>query len=108
MPEGLDELLLGGFLARKRIEMVKCVTVDLDVPASSHIVLEGYVNPGERRREGLRRSHGAVILSGRLSGLSSHLHHATQAPDVSDHPSSACRRWRTTISASRASGFSCR
>jgi 4-hydroxy-3-polyprenylbenzoate decarboxylase len=52
MPEGLDELLLGGFLSRRRIEMVKCVTVDLEVPASSHIVLEGYVNPGERRREG--------------------------------------------------------
>ena len=43
MPEGLDELLLGGFLARRRIELVKCVTVDLEVPASSHIVLEGYV-----------------------------------------------------------------
>jgi 4-hydroxy-3-polyprenylbenzoate decarboxylase len=52
MPEGLDELLLGGFLARRRIELVKCVTVDLEVPASSHIVLEGYVEPGERRREG--------------------------------------------------------
>ena len=32
--------------------MVKCVTVDLEVPASAHIVLEGYVEPGERRREG--------------------------------------------------------
>ncbi len=52
MPEGLDELLLAGFLSRRRIELVKCVTVDLEVPASSHIVLEGYVNPGERRREG--------------------------------------------------------
>src|SRR3989454_4539188 len=52
MPEGLDELLLAGFLARRRIEMVKCVTSDLEVPASSHIVLEGYVEPGERRREG--------------------------------------------------------
>ena len=52
MPEGLDELLLGGFLARRRIEMVKCISVDLEVPASSHIVLEGYVDPGERRREG--------------------------------------------------------
>src|SRR5207247_4452200 len=46
------ELLLGGFLSRRRIEMVKCVTVDLEVPASSHIVLEGYVDPGERRSEG--------------------------------------------------------
>jgi 4-hydroxy-3-polyprenylbenzoate decarboxylase len=52
MPEGLDELLLAGFLARRRIEMVKCVSVELEVPASSHIVLEGYVEPGERRREG--------------------------------------------------------
>jgi 4-hydroxy-3-polyprenylbenzoate decarboxylase len=52
MPEGLDELLLGGFLARRRIDLVKCVTVDLEVPASAHIVLEGYVEPGERRREG--------------------------------------------------------
>jgi 4-hydroxy-3-polyprenylbenzoate decarboxylase len=52
MPEGLDELLLAGFLARRRIELVKCVTVDLEVPASSQIVLEGWVAPGERRREG--------------------------------------------------------
>ena len=52
MPEGLDELLLGGFLSRRRIDMVKCVTVDLEVPASAHIVLEGYVEPGQRRREG--------------------------------------------------------
>ncbi|MCC7273469.1 MAG: menaquinone biosynthesis decarboxylase [Alphaproteobacteria bacterium] len=52
MPEQLDELLLAGFLARRRIELVKCVTIDLEVPASSQIVLEGYVEPGERRREG--------------------------------------------------------
>ena len=52
MPEGLDELLLAGFLRRERVELVKCVTVDLEVPASSQIVLEGYVEPGERRREG--------------------------------------------------------
>jgi 4-hydroxy-3-polyprenylbenzoate decarboxylase len=52
MPEGLDELLLAGFLSRRRIELVKAVTVDLEVPATAHIVLEGYVEPGERRREG--------------------------------------------------------
>jgi 4-hydroxy-3-polyprenylbenzoate decarboxylase len=52
MPEGLDELLLAGFLSRRRIELVKAVSVDLEVPASAHIVLEGYVEPGERRREG--------------------------------------------------------
>jgi 4-hydroxy-3-polyprenylbenzoate decarboxylase len=52
MPEGLDEFLLAGFLGRRRIEVVKAVTVDLEVPANAHIVLEGYVEPGERRREG--------------------------------------------------------
>src|SRR5881409_2313190 len=52
MPEGLDEFLLAGFLGRRRVELVKGITVDLDVPASAHIVLEGYVEPGERRREG--------------------------------------------------------
>src|SRR3989449_1520509 len=51
-PQRLDQLLLAGFLARRRIEMVRCVTSDLEVPASSHIVLEGYVEPGERRLEG--------------------------------------------------------
>ena len=52
MPEGLDELMLAGFLRRARVELVKCVTVDLEVPANAQIVLEGYVEPGERRREG--------------------------------------------------------
>jgi 4-hydroxy-3-polyprenylbenzoate decarboxylase len=52
MPEGLDELLLAGFIRRERVELVKCVTNDLEVPANAQIVLEGYVDPGERRREG--------------------------------------------------------
>jgi 4-hydroxy-3-polyprenylbenzoate decarboxylase len=52
MPEGLDELMLAGVLAKRRVEMVKCRTVDLEVPAHAQIVLEGYVEPGERRREG--------------------------------------------------------
>jgi 4-hydroxy-3-polyprenylbenzoate decarboxylase len=52
MPEGLDELMLAGFLRRDRVELVKCVTNDLEVPATAQIILEGYVEPGERRREG--------------------------------------------------------
>jgi len=52
MPEGLDELMLAGVLGKRRVELVKCRTVDLEVPASANIVLEGYVDPGERRREG--------------------------------------------------------
>jgi len=52
MPEGLDELMLAGVLGKRRIEMVKCRSVDLEVPANAQIVIEGYVEPGERRREG--------------------------------------------------------
>jgi 4-hydroxy-3-polyprenylbenzoate decarboxylase len=52
MPEGLDELMLAGFLRRQRVDLVKCVTIDMEVPANAQIVLEGYVEPGERRREG--------------------------------------------------------
>jgi 4-hydroxy-3-polyprenylbenzoate decarboxylase len=52
MPEGLDELMLAGVLGKRRVEMVKCRTVDLEVPAHCQMVLEGYVEPGERRREG--------------------------------------------------------
>jgi 4-hydroxy-3-polyprenylbenzoate decarboxylase len=52
MPEGLDELMLSGVIGKRRVELVKCRTVDLEVPATAQIVLEGYVEPGERRREG--------------------------------------------------------
>jgi len=52
MPEGLDELMLAGVIGKRRVEMVKCRTIDLEVPANAQIVLEGYVDPGERRREG--------------------------------------------------------
>ena len=52
MPEGLDELMLAGVIGKRRVELVKCSTIDLEVPADAQIVLEGYVDPGERRREG--------------------------------------------------------
>jgi 4-hydroxy-3-polyprenylbenzoate decarboxylase len=52
MPEGLDELMLAGVLGKRRVDLVKGRTVDLEVPANAQIVLEGYVDPGERRREG--------------------------------------------------------
>jgi 4-hydroxy-3-polyprenylbenzoate decarboxylase len=52
LPEEFDELLFAGFLRRKSVETVRCRTVDLEVPADAEFVLEGYANPGERRREG--------------------------------------------------------
>lgn len=52
LPPGIDELFFAGFLRREKVELVRCRTVDLEVPAHSEIVLEGYVDSQERRREG--------------------------------------------------------
>lgn len=51
-PPDLDELLFAGFLRREPVELVKCETIDLEVPANAEIVLEGYVDLNEFRREG--------------------------------------------------------
>jgi len=52
VPEGIDEYLFAGFIKGKGVELVKCETVDLEVPARAEIVLEGVVKPGEYRLEG--------------------------------------------------------
>jgi 4-hydroxy-3-polyprenylbenzoate decarboxylase len=52
LPEGIDEMLFAGFLRRAPVKLVKCETIDLEVPANAEIVLEGYVEPYERRLEG--------------------------------------------------------
>jgi len=51
-PDDVDEMLVAGFLRKEAVEMVRCETVDLEVPAQSEIVLEGWVDPAELRREG--------------------------------------------------------
>src|ERR1700682_1418729 len=52
LPPDLDEMMIAGFLRGKPVEMVKCETSDLEVPANAEIVLEGYVELGELRTEG--------------------------------------------------------
>jgi len=52
LPDGLDEILFAGFLRKKSVQLVKCLTSDLEVPADVDFVLEGYVQPGEMRAEG--------------------------------------------------------
>src|SRR5262245_29646267 len=52
LPPGVDEIVFAGWLRGSGVEMVKCRTVDLEVPAQAEIVLEGWVDPRERRREG--------------------------------------------------------
>ncbi len=52
LPPDLDEMMIAGFLRGKPVEMVRCETSGLEVPANSEIVLEGYVELGELRTEG--------------------------------------------------------
>jgi 4-hydroxy-3-polyprenylbenzoate decarboxylase len=50
LPDGLDELLLAGYLRKKSIELVPCVSNELEVPADADFVIEGYVDPKEALR----------------------------------------------------------
>ena len=52
VPPELDEIVVSGLIRGEPVEMVRCKTVDLEVPAHAEIVLEGYVTPGELRPEG--------------------------------------------------------
>ncbi|ACI21258.1 MULTISPECIES: menaquinone biosynthesis decarboxylase [Thermodesulfovibrio] len=52
LPYGVDEMVFAGFLRKSPVEMVKCVTCDIEVPANAEFVLEGYVDPNELRDEG--------------------------------------------------------
>ncbi len=52
LPEDMDEMVFSGFLRSEPVELVQCLTVDQQVPAEAQIILEGYVEPGERRVEG--------------------------------------------------------
>ncbi len=52
LPPDLDEMMMAGFLRGKPVEMVKCETSDIEVPANAEIVLEGYLELGESRTEG--------------------------------------------------------
>jgi 4-hydroxy-3-polyprenylbenzoate decarboxylase len=52
LPKHIDEFMLAGFLRGEAVELVKCKTVDLEVPADAEIVLEGYIEKGEVGLEG--------------------------------------------------------
>jgi 4-hydroxy-3-polyprenylbenzoate decarboxylase len=52
VPEDMDEVTFAGYLRGRAVDMVKCRSNDLEVPAGAEIVIEGHVHPRERRREG--------------------------------------------------------
>ncbi|MBI4197419.1 MAG: menaquinone biosynthesis decarboxylase [Deltaproteobacteria bacterium] len=47
LPDGVDELILAGFIRKKGVELVRCKTIDMEVPADCDFVIEGYVDPME-------------------------------------------------------------
>lgn len=52
LPKGISELLFAGFLRKQSVEVVKCRTIDMEVPANAEFILEGYVDPYEKKLEG--------------------------------------------------------
>lgn len=52
LPPDIDEYVFAGFLRKSPVRLVKCVSVDLEVPANAEIVIEGYVDQSELREEG--------------------------------------------------------
>lgn len=48
LPENVDEYMLAGFLRKKRVELVKCITQpEVEVPADADFIIEGYVDPND-------------------------------------------------------------
>jgi len=47
LPENIDEYILAGFIRKRRVKLVKCITNDLYIPEDADIVIEGYINPEE-------------------------------------------------------------
>ena len=65
LPPGISELLFAGFLHGSGIELVPAVTVPLEVPANAEIIIEGWIEPGEKLVEGPFGDHtGFYSLSG--------------------------------------------
>ena len=52
LPPDMDEIAVSGVISNSSVQMVKCKTIDLEVPAHAEMILEGYVVPGELREEG--------------------------------------------------------
>jgi 4-hydroxy-3-polyprenylbenzoate decarboxylase len=51
LPDQIDELFFAGFIRKKNLELVKAVSVDVEVPADADIVIEGYIDPAEPLRQ---------------------------------------------------------
>lgn len=50
LPDGIDEYMLAGFLRKQKVELVQCITQDVQVPADADFIIEGYIDPEEDYR----------------------------------------------------------
>ncbi len=95
-PPDVEEYLIAGFLRQKPVELVKCETVDLEVPAAAEIVLEGHVHLDELRTEGPFGDHTGLLLARRSLSLSFTFPASLTARIRSiRRPSWASRPWKT-------------
>ena len=110
LPDGLDEFLLAGYLRKKSVELVKCLTNDLEVPADADFVMEGYVDPDRAVAHGrpVWRSH-RLLFAGRICirPFTSPPSPIARTPFIRRRLS-GCRRWRIFTSARPACNCSCR
>ena len=80
LPENIDEFIFAGFLRKRPVELVKCKTIDLEVPANSEYILEGYLDTSELRKEGPFGDHtGYYSLSDNYPVF--HVTHQTRRSD---------------------------
>ncbi len=84
LPEGFSEFMFAGFIRKKRVKLVECKTVDLMVPATAEIVLEGYVKADELRVEGPFGDHTGYYTPPELYPVF-HITHITHREDPIYH-----------------------
>ncbi len=64
MSYGVDEMELAGTLLGEPVEMVKCKTIDMEVPADAEVVIEGLIQPNQRELEGPFAEHTGYARAG--------------------------------------------
>jgi 4-hydroxy-3-polyprenylbenzoate decarboxylase len=107
-PPDVEEYLIAGFLRQKPVELVKCETVDLEVPASREIVLEGHVTSTNSAPKAPSATTPASIRWKISIRSFTSVHHAPQEPDLRDHHRGQASAWKMPTWARRSSAFSCR
>ena len=95
VPDSLSEYQFAGLLRGGKTEIVKCLTHDLQVPASAEIVLEGFIHPGETALEGPfgdhtgyynEREHFPVFTVERITARHDPIYHSTYTGKPPDEP----------------------